>query len=79
MSEFTDMRERLRCNVRDNESLKAFTKELVEMIRETGRDMPIPRLSKRQLAAMEAEAAKAAAIAEQEREANAIAVLDKSN
>lgn len=49
--------------------------ELGERISATGRDHPIPKLPERKLKALEREAAKAAAIAEQEREAAALAEI----
>ena len=47
--------------------------ELRGLIEASGRDQPIPKLPERKLKALEREAARAAAIAEQEREAEALA------
>lgn len=49
--------------------------ELGKLIAATRRDHPIPKIHERKLKQMEKEAAKAAAIAEQEREAAALAQL----
>lgn len=76
LSEFIDMREELRCSVRDIPALREFTGRLIKKIEATGRDHPIPAVSQRRLKAMEAEAAKQAAIQAQEEEEQALAALD---
>lgn len=63
--------------VKDASTLREFTLKLIECIEKTGRDHPIPTLSKRKLAQLEAEAAKVSAIAEQEREEKALHQLKK--
>ena len=77
LTEFVEMREVLNRGGRvyDVLSLREFTLELLDMIKATGREYPVPKISARKLAAMEAEAAKAHAIAEQEREEQALQQL----
>ena len=80
LKEFTDLRDWLNKTPHSEmtvDKLQAWTKELqgrVNLVkRNEGRTRPIPKKSERQLAREAAEAAKAAAIEEQEREENAVA------
>lgn len=86
LSEFVDLREVL--NRGDGTPRSATVEHLRELAMEVvariqgieareGRTHPIPQITARKLAAMEREAAKAAAIAEQEREAAALARLEQ--
>ncbi|KAL6777094.1 hypothetical protein ACKKBF_B20195 [Auxenochlorella protothecoides x Auxenochlorella symbiontica] len=76
LAEHTDVRDELnRGPDLCNERVRELTMELVDRIEECGRDAPIPKISAKKLAAMEAEAARAAAIAEQAREAEGLAEL----
>lgn len=77
LTEFIDLREELNrgANVIDAATLRLFTHELIKRIDETGRSYPIPKLSAKKLAAMEAESARESAIAEQEREEQALKIL----
>jgi tRNA-dihydrouridine synthase 1 len=77
LTEFIDLREELNrgANVIDAATLRFFTHELIKRIDETGRSYPIPKLSAKKLAAMEAESARESAIAEQEREEQALKIL----
>ena len=75
LTEFVDMREELRIKF-DPAKLREFTTRLIQRVEETGREYPIPAISKRKLEAMRAEEAKEAAIAEQEKESQALAELD---
>lgn len=78
LTEFIDLREELRKTSLDPHNMREFTLKLKERVNETGRDYPIPQMSKRKLEAMERDAAKEAAIAEQEKESKALADLDKN-
>lgn len=77
LTEFIDLREELNRgnNVKDVPTLRSFTQELIERIDATGRSYPIPKLSAKKLAAMEAESALESAIAEQVREEQALKSL----
>ena len=55
--------------------VRAIAEEVVIRMDTLGRDYPIPKLSERALARLEQEAAVAAAIAEQQREAGALGRL----
>lgn len=76
LTEFVDLREELRRITLDPTNLREFTTRVMQRIHETGREYPVPAVSKRKLEAMEREAAKEAAIAEQEKEAQALADLN---
>ncbi|KAG2452588.1 hypothetical protein HYH02_002825 [Chlamydomonas schloesseri] len=76
LAEHTDLRERINRGV---PSLAMFTETVEEVRRraeEAGRDYPIPALSAAELAALDKEEAKQAAIEEQEREADALGRLE---
>ena len=76
LTEFTDLREALnRSHDWGVEQLRGLAMEVLARIEVTGRTHPVPALSARALARMEAEAAKAAAIEEQQREAQALQQL----
>ena len=78
LSEFVDLRDKLNTGleVPDAAGLKEVTLALIERVAVTGRNYPIPQISERKLARMEAEAAKEAAIAEQQREEEALKELE---
>jgi tRNA-dihydrouridine synthase 1 len=83
LAEFTDLREFLNGHggpPKTTDVLIAWTNELlgrVRLVQRTeGRSHPIPKKSPRQAAREEAEEAKTAAIAEQQREDDAFAELD---
>ncbi|KAL4527344.1 hypothetical protein Ndes2526B_g08957 [Nannochloris sp. 'desiccata'] len=82
LTEFIDLREQLNTGMKlgtDEENrmgIKELTEEVIKRIEATGREYPIPQISERKLAKMEAEAAKAAAIAEQEKEEKAVEELE---
>jgi tRNA-dihydrouridine synthase 1 len=77
LAEYIDLRERLnKGHDMDNAALREMTLEVMRRADASGRDHPVPALSERQLAAMEAEAGLAAAIEEQEREAKALGALE---
>lgn len=77
LTEFTDLREQLNKSHDgwDGEKLRALTLEVLGRIEATGRTHPVPAISARQLARMEAEAAKQRAIEEQAREEQGLAAL----
>lgn len=77
LTEFVDLRDELNIgkSVMDPPSLRTFTEEVIKRIEATGRDYPIPQISSKKLAKMEAEAAREAAIAEQQREEQAMEEL----
>ncbi|PSC69788.1 TRNA-dihydrouridine(16 17) synthase [NAD(P)(+)] [Micractinium conductrix] len=76
LTEFTDMREQLnRGQDWDTERLRDFALEALARIEATGRDHPVPALSARALARMEAEAGLARAIEEQQREEQGLAAI----
>lgn len=77
LTEFVDLREELRGIHLGPQTLRDFTKKCIKRMNETGRDYPIPTVSKRKLEAMEREEAKKEAIAEQEKEARALLELDR--
>lgn len=75
LAEFVDLREYLSRGGADlctTESLIEFTELVIKRIEETRRTYPVPVLSPKQLEELERAAAKQAAIAEQEREADAL-------
>jgi tRNA-dihydrouridine synthase 1 len=78
LSEFVDLRDALNrgAGVVDVSSLRGLTQEVIGRIEASGRDHPIPQISAKKLAKMEAEAAKAAAIAEQQREEEALKEIE---
>ncbi|KAL4427937.1 hypothetical protein ABPG75_002026 [Micractinium tetrahymenae] len=80
LTEFTDIRERLNKSHDgwDGEKLRQLTLEVLERIEASGRTHPVPAISARQLARMEAEAAKQRAIEEQDREEAGLAALPGS-
>lgn len=77
LAEHIDLREDLNQGKKciDLDALEALTLEIVRRIEVSGRDYPIPSLTPRQLAAMEAEANRLAAINEQNREEEALQAL----
>lgn len=77
LTEFVDLREELRSIHLDPENLREFTTKVITRMNETGREYPVPAMSKRKLDALEREAAREAAIAEQEKESQALADLDR--
>lgn len=78
LAEHADLREQLnRGEGMDGEGLRELVNELLDRIEDCGRDHPVPKLSAKKLAAMEAEAARAAAIAEQEREERGLRDLEQ--
>jgi tRNA-dihydrouridine synthase 1 len=78
LSEFVDLRDVLNRGktVMDRDTLEAFTHEVITRIKATGRTYAVPALSARKLAELEKEAAKQAAIAEQQAEEEALRELD---
>jgi hypothetical protein len=77
LTEFTDLREQLnRSHEWGTDQLRALAHDAIARIEATGRTHPVPALSARALARMEAEAAKHAAIEEQQREADALQRLE---
>jgi tRNA-dihydrouridine synthase 1 len=85
LTEFIDLREQLNTGMKigtDEENrlgIKEITEQVIKRIEETrakGRDYPIPQISERKLAKMAADAARAAAIAEQDREEQAVQELE---
>lgn len=76
LTEFTDLRESLnRSHEWGTEDLRALTLDLMGRIEATGRTHPVPALSARALARMEAEAALQRAIEEQQREEQGLQAL----
>lgn len=77
LTEFTDLRDQLnRSHEWDTERLRGLVMDMLERIEATGRTHPVPALSARALARMEAEARLQQAIAEQAREEAAVAALE---
>ena len=78
LTEFVDLRDELNMgkSILDAPTLRQFTQEVIKRIEATGRDYPIAQISAKKLAKMEAEAALAAAIAEQNREEEALQGLE---
>lgn len=77
LTEFTDLREDLNRSYNwSTDQLRALVHDAIGRIEATGRTHPVPALSARALARMEAEAAKQAAIEEQQREADALQRLE---
>ena len=73
LTEFTDLREQLNhAQDWDMEQLRGLVFEVLARIEATGRTHPVPALSARALARMQAEAGKQAAIEEQQREQEAL-------
>jgi hypothetical protein len=60
----------------NRQAIKKLTEEVIVKAKATGRDYPIPQISERKLAKMAADAAKEAAIAEQEKEEKAVEELE---
>ena len=80
LTEFIDLREELNRGLPGvevtTEGLRDLTLRVIKKIESTGRDYPIPQISAKKLARMEAEAAKEATIAEQEKEEKAVEELE---
>lgn len=77
LTEFVDLRDELNMGkeVKDPAALRKLAEEVLRRIEATGRDHPVPKLSEKQLAKLEAEAALKAAIEEQNREETALKKL----
>jgi hypothetical protein len=78
LTEFTDLRDQINLGGAewDTERLRQLIMEMLGRIEACGRTYPVPVLSARALARMEAEAGREAAIAEQQREEEAIQLIE---